>query len=66
MDPTINKQLMQTHILRNTTHHKHSNAIFTPLSIHVVLGYITVGSSAETLDHLLSFHKVKSRNDLKS
>ncbi|KAK1395733.1 Serpin-ZX [Heracleum sosnowskyi] len=51
------------HILLDT-HHKHSNIVFSPLSVHVVLGLITAGSSAQTLDQLLSFLKAKSSDHL--
>ena len=44
----------------------HANTVFSPLSIHVVLGLITAGSSAQTLEQLLSFLKAKSSDDLNS
>lgn len=53
------------HILLNSNN-KHSNTVFSPLSIHVVLGLITAGSSAQTHDQLLSFLKAKSCDDLNS
>lgn len=53
------------HILLNKNS-PHSNTVFSPLSIHVVLGLITAGSSGQTLDQLLSFLKSKSSDDLNS
>ncbi|KAI3688926.1 hypothetical protein L2E82_46865 [Cichorium intybus] len=41
-----------------------SNTVFSPLSIHVVLGLVAAGSKGETLDQLLSFLKTNTIDDL--
>lgn len=41
-----------------------SNTVFSPLSIHVVLGLVAAGSKGETLDQLLSFLKTNTVDDL--
>ncbi|KAL2459130.1 Serpin-ZX [Forsythia ovata] len=43
-----------------------ANLVFSPLSIHVVLGLIASGSKGPTLDQLLSFLKVKVTEELNS
>ena len=53
------------HILLNNNN-SHSNTVFSPLSVHVVLGLITAGSSAQTQKQLLSFLKAESSDDLNS
>ncbi|KAL3514565.1 hypothetical protein ACH5RR_027282 [Cinchona calisaya] len=45
---------------------KDTNCVFSPLSLHVVLGLITAGSKGPTHDQLLSFLKSKSIDDLNS
>ncbi|KAJ9566951.1 hypothetical protein OSB04_002917 [Centaurea solstitialis] len=41
-----------------------SNVVFSPISIHAVLGVIAVGSKGQTLDQLLSFLKTTTIDDL--
>ncbi|KAJ9567371.1 hypothetical protein OSB04_003337 [Centaurea solstitialis] len=41
-----------------------SNVVFSPISIHAVLGVITAGSKGQTLDQLLSFLKTTTIDDL--
>ncbi|KAH7847172.1 hypothetical protein Vadar_022815 [Vaccinium darrowii] len=43
-----------------------SNLVFSPLSIHVVLGLIAAGSKGQTQTQLLSFLNSKSTDDLNS
>ncbi|KZV22499.1 Serine protease inhibitor (SERPIN) family protein [Dorcoceras hygrometricum] len=45
---------------------KNDNFVFSPLSIHVVLGLITAGSNGPTRDQLLGYLKTKSAEDLNS
>ncbi|XP_071694490.1 serpin-ZX-like [Rutidosis leptorrhynchoides] len=60
----------QTHVsttLANTlltTKSNNSNFVFSPLSIHVVLGLIVAGSKGQTLNQLLSFLKTNTIDDL--
>ncbi|KAL3514563.1 hypothetical protein ACH5RR_027280 [Cinchona calisaya] len=49
-----------------STEAKDTNCVFSPLSLHVVLGLITAGSKGPTHDQLLSFLKSKSTDDLNS
>ncbi|XP_047319980.1 serpin-ZX-like [Impatiens glandulifera] len=48
------------------SHAKHSNSVFSPLSIHVVLSLIASGAKGPTLDQLLSYLKSNSNEDLNS
>ncbi|KAF3623145.1 Serpin-ZX [Capsicum annuum] len=43
-----------------------ANMVFSPLSIHVVLGLIASGSNGTTRDQLLSFLKSKSVDEINS
>jgi serpin B len=45
---------------------KDSNLVFSPLSIHVILGLIAAGSKGQTQTQLLSFLNSKSTDDLNS
>ncbi|XP_047319982.1 serpin-ZX-like [Impatiens glandulifera] len=47
-------------------HAKHSNSVFSPLSIHVVLSLIASGAKGSTLDELLSYLNSNSSEDLNS
>ncbi|CAI9757930.1 unnamed protein product [Fraxinus pennsylvanica] len=49
-----------------STEAKDKNLVFSPLSIHVVLGLIAAGSKDETLNQLLNFLKSKSTDELNS
>lgn len=49
-----------------STEAKDSNAVFSPLSIHVALGLIAAGSSGESRRQLLSFLKSNSIDDVNS
>lgn len=70
--PTIQRDIQRT--IRNKTiitlaYHilstnPNSNVVFSPLSIHVVLGLIAAGSCGQTLDQLLKFLKANSIDDL--
>lgn len=53
---------LATHLLSNKS--PNTNLVFSPLSIHVVLGLIAAGSKDKTLDQLLSFLKTKTVDDL--
>ncbi|XP_071696122.1 serpin-ZX-like [Rutidosis leptorrhynchoides] len=60
----------QTHVsttLANTilnNKSNNSNIVFSPLSIHVVLGLIATSSKGQTLNHLLAFLKTNTIDDL--
>ncbi|KAK4490356.1 hypothetical protein RD792_001032 [Penstemon davidsonii] len=64
--------LNQTHVSLTlakqviSTKAKDSNFVFSPLSIHVVLGLIAAGSKGPTHDQLLGFLKSKSGEELNS
>lgn len=47
-----------------SSHAKDTNAVFSPLSVHVVLGLIAAGSAGPTRDQLLGFLKTKSAEEL--
>ncbi|KAL2498298.1 Serpin-ZX [Abeliophyllum distichum] len=49
-----------------STEAKDKNLVFSPLSIHVVLGLIAAGSKDQTLKELLNFLKSKSTGELNS
>ncbi|KAL3514566.1 hypothetical protein ACH5RR_027283 [Cinchona calisaya] len=49
-----------------STEAEESNCVFSPLSLHVVLGLIAAGSKGPTQDQLLSFLRSKSTDDLNS
>ncbi|KAL2520976.1 Serpin-ZX [Forsythia ovata] len=49
-----------------STEAKDKNLVFSPLSIHVVLGLIAAGSKDQTLTELLNFLKSKSTGELNS
>ncbi|XP_022844073.1 serpin-ZX-like [Olea europaea var. sylvestris] len=49
-----------------STEAKEKNLVFSPLSIHVVLGLIAAGSKDQTLNQLLNFLKSKSTDELNS
>lgn len=46
------------------THAKDANFVFSPLSLHVILGLIGAGSNGPTRDQLLGFLKSKSTEEL--
>ncbi|XP_047323272.1 serpin-ZX-like [Impatiens glandulifera] len=47
-------------------HAKHSNSVFSPFSIHILLNLIASGAKGSTLDELLSYLKSNSNEDLNS
>ncbi|KAL6493220.1 hypothetical protein OROGR_032979 [Orobanche gracilis] len=49
-----------------STKAKDANLVFSPLSIHVVLGLIAAGSGGPTRDQLLGYLKSKSAEELRS
>ncbi|XP_071702161.1 serpin-ZX-like [Rutidosis leptorrhynchoides] len=53
---------LANHLLTKISHN--SNIVFSPLSLHVVLGLIAAGSKNKTLDQMLSFLKTKTIDDL--
>ncbi|CAA0830145.1 Serpin-ZX [Striga hermonthica] len=64
--------LKQTHVSLSLAKHlistkpKDANLVFSPLSIHVVLGLIAAGSGGPTRDQLLGYLNSKSVEDLNS
>ncbi|XP_024976671.1 serpin-ZX-like [Cynara cardunculus var. scolymus] len=60
----------QTHVSITLANHllskksPNSNIVFSPLSLHVVLGLVAAGSKGQTLDQLLSFLKSNTIDDL--
>ncbi|CAI0558490.1 unnamed protein product [Linum tenue] len=56
--------VLSKHVL--LTEAKNSNAVISPLSIHVVLSLIAAGSKGSTQDQLLSFLQAKSIDHLNS
>ncbi|MFS7910609.1 putative Serpin family protein [Helianthus anomalus] len=59
---TIVSSTLSAHVLSNKF--PHSNIVFSPLPIHLVLSLLAVGSKGQTLDQLLAFLKVKTTDDL--
>ncbi|KAI3688925.1 hypothetical protein L2E82_46864 [Cichorium intybus] len=53
---------LASHLLSKKSHN--SNTVFSPLSIHVVLGLVAAGSNGQTLHQLLSFLKTNTIEDL--
>ncbi|XP_047319984.1 serpin-ZX-like [Impatiens glandulifera] len=47
-------------------HAKHSNSVFSPFSIHILLNLIASGAKGSTLDQLLSYLNSNSSEDLNS
>ncbi|KAF5806101.1 putative Serpin family protein [Helianthus annuus] len=48
------------------TNNQHSNVVFSPLSIQTLLSLLAAGSKDQTLDQLLAFLKVDTKDDLNS
>lgn len=56
--------LLAKHLFSNKS--KDANIVFSPSSIHPVLGLITAGSKGPTLDQLLTFLKSKTTEEINS
>ncbi|GKD18600.1 serine protease inhibitor family protein [Tanacetum coccineum] len=64
---TVNNQnhlciTLMKHIL--SKHSPKSNVVFSPLSIHGIMGLMAAGSKGQTLDKVLSFLKIKTLDEL--
>ncbi|KAL3617792.1 hypothetical protein CASFOL_038113 [Castilleja foliolosa] len=54
------------HVISTESKDDDSNLVFSPLSIHVVLGLIAAGSGGSTGDQLLRYLNSRSAQDLRS